>query len=261
MKKWLNWAALVLVFTVACGLLANWQFERRESRVASIELVKKNYNESPVALETLVKTDSLPLPSATWRTVSIVGHYLPESFVLVRNRPNDGQPGFEQLVPFELEDGSVIYIARGWLSNGSTQDYPDDVPLPSSETVTVLARIIPQEPILDRGAPKGQIASINIQLANKATTFESKFNNGYFRLVSEQPGQGKALKPMPAPTIEEGNNLSYAFQWILFALMAAVALFWRIRLDALEAQGASTKKRVRRSDLDAAFEDETTTTK
>jgi cytochrome oxidase assembly protein ShyY1 len=261
MRKWLNWISLVVVFTVACGFLANWQFQRRESRVASIALVKQNYNETAVDLETLVLTDSLPLPAATWRTVRVVGHYLPDSFVLVRNRPNDGQPGFEQLVPFECEDGNVIYITRGWLSNGSTQDYPDDVPLPSSETVTVLARIIPQEPILDRGAPKGQIASINIKLADTATTLKSRFDNGYFRLVSEQPSQGKALKPMPAPTIEEGNNLSYAFQWILFALMATIALIWRIRLDSIEAKGIPTRKRMKRSDLDAAFEDETTTGK
>lgn len=261
MKRWLNWIALVVVFSVACGFLANWQFQRREHRVASIALVKQNYNEPPIGLENIAQTEVLPLPSATWKTVRIVGRYLPDAFVLVRNRPNDGQPGFEQLVPFECSDGTVIFITRGWLPNGNTQDYPDVNPLPTSQTLTVFARVIPQEPILNRGAPKGQIASVNIELANEATGLKSRFSNGYFRLVSEQPSQGRTLKPMPAPTIEEGNNLSYAVQWILFALMATIALIWRIRLDAKESRGIQRKKRPNRSDLDAAFEDETTTEK
>mgnify|MGYP002654879274 CR=1 FL=1 len=223
--------------------------------------MKENYNEPPIDLEKLVQAQDLPLPAVTWRTVRLEGHYLSKSFVLVRNRPNDGQPGFEQLVPFECEDGRIVFITRGWLPNGNTQDFPDDNPLPKSQKLTVLARVIPQEPILDRGAPKGQIASINIELVNEATGLESHFSNGYFRLVSEVPSLGKSLRPMPAPTIEEGNNLSYAFQWILFALMATFALIWRIRLDSNEARGITSKMRVKRSDLDAAFEDETTTEK
>jgi hypothetical protein len=66
---------------------------------------------------------------------------------------------------------------------------------------------------------------------------------------------------MPAPATEEGNNLSYALQWILFGLMAALALLWRIRKDFQVAKGIVAKVKVRRSDIDAKYEDETTTEK
>lgn len=261
MKKWLNWIALVVVFSIACGFLANWQFSRRETKVASIALVKENYNSTPVALNDLVGDDSVALPEMTWRTVTIAGRYLPESLLLVRNRPNEGQPGFEELVPFQSDGFGVIFVSRGWLPSGQAQDQPDLVPVPSGEPTTITARILAAEPRLSRGAPKGQIASINVELASKLTGIDARVSNAYFRLVSENPNVGGAIKRMPAPSIEEGNNLSYAFQWILFALMAALALFWRIRRDNQLERGITPKKRVRHSDLDAAFEDASTKAK
>lgn len=261
MKKWLNWIALVVIFAVACGFLANWQFARREAKLASIALVKQNYNGAAVPLSDLSKGSKFLLPKMTWRTASITGRYLPEQLLLVRNRPNDGQPGFEELVPFLSNNGDLVYVSRGWIPNGSSQDYPDDLPIPNTSETTIQARLLAQEPILNRSAPNGQIATINVQLANKQTGLISSYTNGYLRLISETPSVGPGLKPMPAPVTEEGNNLSYAFQWILFGLMAAIALLWRIRKDEQQAKGIVAKVKVRRSDLDAKYEDETTKVK
>jgi cytochrome oxidase assembly protein ShyY1 len=261
LKKWLNWIALVVVFSIACGFLANWQFSRRESKLASIALVKENYNAIPVELNTLLENGSVPLPKMTWRTVRISGHYLPESLLLVRNRPNEGQPGFEELVPFQSDQLGVLFVSRGWLPSGQAQDQPDSVPVPSREDTIITARILAAEPLLNRGAPDGQIASINVSLALELTGLNSQVNNSYFRLVAESPAVGEGIKPMHAPSIEEGNNLSYAFQWILFALMAALALIWRIRRDNQLDRGIVPKRRIRHSDLDAAYEDASTKAK
>jgi hypothetical protein len=43
--------------------------------------------------------------------------------------------------------------------------------------------------------------------------------------------------------------------------MAAITLFWRIRKDAQLASGVVVKAKLKRSDLDAQFEDETTRAK
>ncbi|MEN9993127.1 MAG: hypothetical protein RLY83_697 [Actinomycetota bacterium] len=261
MKKWLNWIALVVIFAVACGFLSNWQFARRETKLASIALVNQNYDSAPVPLSELSTGSVFALPKQTWRKVTVTGHYLAEKLLLVRNRPNDGQPGFEELVPFQATDGALIYVSRGWLPSGSSQDFPDDLPVPDKTQTTILAHLISQEPVLNRSAPKGQIATVNVKLANKATGLKSSFSNGYLRLISETPTVGASLKPMPAPATEEGNNLSYALQWILFGLMAALALIWRIRKDQQQVRGVVQRVKVRRSDLDAEFEDESTKAK
>ncbi len=259
MKKWLNWIVLVLVFSIACGFLSNWQFARRETKLAAITLVKTNYSLSPVSLEKLLIDGQLPLPEKSWRRVRVSGKYIPEKTLLVRNRPNDGQAGFEELVPFISDNGTLIYVSRGWIPSGSKQDYPDSVPLPSADQTTLIAHLMVEEPVLNRSAPKGQLATINIGLANQKTSLASSFDNGYLRMISESPRVGGHLKHMPAPATEEGNNLSYALQWILFALMAAIALIWRIRKDSENEVFGKSSRRQRRSELDAQYEDETTT--
>jgi cytochrome oxidase assembly protein ShyY1 len=51
------------------------------------------------------------------------------------------------------------------------------------------------------------------------------------RLISESPGEQGSPQPLRKPTLDEGNHLSYAVQWILFALMGFFALFWAIRQE------------------------------
>ena len=43
----------------------------------------------------------------------LTGRYLLDEQVLVRNRPLNGQPGFEVLNPLLLDDGTVFVVDRG----------------------------------------------------------------------------------------------------------------------------------------------------
>jgi cytochrome oxidase assembly protein ShyY1 len=262
MKKWINWLILVVVFSVACGFLANWQFSRREAKLASIALVKQNYAEPSVPMEQLAPNGDFDVPSQNWRSVTLKGHYIATKTILVRNRPNDGQAGFEELVPFASAELGIVYISRGWLPSGNEQDLPDIVPQAELGELQIEAKVMSAEPILNRGAPAGQIASINIELAESKTHLSTSFRKSYLRMVSEFPSAKASIKPMPKPTTEEGNNLSYAVQWILFALMAIFALAWRIRKDReLELGVVRVAKRVKKSQLDEQFEDSITTKK
>lgn len=261
MKRWVNWLALVIVFSVACGFLSNWQFNRRETKLASIALVKSNFEQPAVPMQELLENGKFDLPKNTWRTVQVSGTYLIDDLLLVRNRPNDGQPGFEELIPFQTETGEVIFVSRGWIPTGANHDSPDSVPLPESGVIALQARILSSEPKLSRTAPNGQIASINVSLAAKQLGITDYLPGAYLRMAEESPNASD-ITAMPAPSTEEGNNLSYALQWILFALMAASAFFWRLRRDQQEAKGIKpAPKRKTRSQLDEAFEDATTKVK
>jgi len=63
-KRWLVWAALVLVFAVACSFLSNWQFNRRAEALAKIQSVATNFDQAPVALDDLVGTGPASLDKA-----------------------------------------------------------------------------------------------------------------------------------------------------------------------------------------------------
>jgi len=258
LKRWLSWIALVLVFATACGFLSKWQFDRRATKVAAIALVQRNYLKPVADLSNVSTPSGFSVPTDSWRRVKIFGRYVPEKMLLVRDRPNNGNPGFEELVPFVTNTGKTIFVSRGWLPSGSAQDKPDEVPLPTSEPIILIGRVVAEEPMLSRGAPNGQIATINISLANRQAKMHKIVRLGYLRAVSESPANKGKLFPMPPPATEEGNNLSYAIQWIIFAIMAAAALIWRIRKDQQIAAGIVVSRRKTRADIDAEVEDSMT---
>lgn len=227
-KRWAVWFLIATIFAIACVYLSQWQFERRTQAVEKIQLIAKNYDRSPVPLEAVAPQDEFD-PGLEWLPVQVTGRFLSQDAVLVRNRPLNGQPGFLQLIPFELTNGGLIAVEAGWLPTGNLSDSPDLNPLPSAEVQTIAGRIRPTEPTLGRGAPEGQIATINIDsLIAKQELTGPIFKSFYLRLDRKNTS-GELPKSLPRPAPNEGNHLSYAFQWILFALLAFGALWFAVR--------------------------------
>ena len=241
-KRWLVWLLVASLFAVACVFLSQWQFSRRAEAVAKIELVAANFDSPAVAITELADLNDFDLANE-WRPVVLDGNFLSEKAVLVRNRPYNGNAGFLQVVPFQLVTGEVVAVETGWLPTGSQNDEPDVIPRPSSERVEIIARIRPAEPTLDRDAPQGQIATINIEsLISKVQISEPVYKSVYVRLA-ESYNNSELPRVQAKPQLTEGNHLSYALQWILFALMAFGALWWAIWQE----------RQIRRMELDPNF--------
>ena len=230
-RRWLGWLVLASLFAVACVGLSEWQFNRRGEKLAFIAKIERNYNQQPVALEILAPSSNAFNASLEWRPVRLTGHYLVDQLTLVRNRPNNGQPGFLEIVPFKTDSGVVIVIERGWLPTGNAQDSPDVVPTPDDRNRTIIGRFRVGEPKLDRGAPTGQIPSIYLPEMKERSGESTFYEKTYLRLISETPGSSAYPKAMAMPELDEGNHLSYAFQWLTFALMAFGALTWAVRQE------------------------------
>lgn len=224
-----------------------------------IEQVLANYDQPSVALDELLGSAGWS-DAYEWRLVEVNGRYRTDEMHLVRNRPLAGLPGFLVLVPFELEDGRVIAIERGWLATGATQDSPDVIPAIDSPIKTVQIRLRSGESSLNRDPVDGQLASIDLlELSNRLGTKQLELDF-YGRVVSEFPSEEIIPTTMPAPPLSEGNHLSYAFQWILFGIMAIGALLWAIkneRQQQLLAAGKliPVKRRKSRAEVDAEVED------
>ena len=260
--RWLGWFLLALVFAVACWNLSQWQLARRSAVVEVINRIDANYAAPASGLEDLMPSKTGFLLSNEYRLVKVSGVYLPEQALLVRNRPRSGQAGFEQLVPLQLVDGSVIFVDRGWLPTGNAQDAPDFNPLPKGDArVTVLGRLRHSEGTDGRNAPAGQIAHAHIaEAASRSNLSNSQtYLGAYLALESENPAY-RAPRALGRPNITEGNHLSYAFQWLLFAVMAFGALIWAIRQERLQLRasrdpGFIVKKRRKLGQDDQDYED------
>lgn len=260
-KRWLVWLLIVSLFSVVCVALSEWQFQRRNTKVAEIELVQKNYDSVPVLIENLFPLSSLSTKNK-WIPVLITGHYLNDQALLVRNRPNNGQPGFEQVVPFKF-DGGTLLVDRGWVPTGTSGNLPDLNPLPDEGQTTITVHLLPSEPSSNRDAPAGQLPDLNLAKAASATGLD--FDQNWYGQLSGEPGQ-TLPRPSGKPSLDEGNHLSYALQWIVFALMAFAFLGYVIRKEWLGYRiqiglAKPKPKRVSRSARDAEAEDSATKAK
>ena len=254
-KRWLVWLVVATVFAISCVLLSEWQFDRRAHRVEQIELVKQNYDAPAVELGSFEAS-----VGSKWRPVTLEGRYLVDLQLLVRNRPQNGQPGFETLVPFQTLKGDVFIVSRGWLPTGSKTDSPDRVPMPSIEVQVITARLVAFESKPDRDAPAGQVAGINLaELENKVQVdFRTDW---YLRMASEADAPAEMPLPLLKPSTDEGNHLSYALQWLLFGILGFVALylainkeyeFYRIQTDP---NFVPKRRKATRSERDNEVED------
>jgi cytochrome oxidase assembly protein ShyY1 len=257
-RRWGAYLALVIAFAIGCGLLSWWQWARRAETISQGNLVTENYEAAPVAIDTLLPSLGSWKVDAEWRPVELHGHYLNDHRLLARNRPYNANPGFEVLVPFQLDDGTVFIVDRGWLRIGEKQDTPDSVPAPPSGEVTVTARLQQGEPVLPgRTAPHGQVASINLPTVAKLAGTARTYTGAYGLLDTETPAVATRPQPADEPVTDEGPHLSYAIQWIAFGLLAFAGLIWAFRRERrisalpIEQQAGARETKQRNADTEA----------
>lgn len=266
-RRWLGYFILLIVFATACGFLSHWQFERRAEKVTENQLVTSHFDAEPQPLEDVLPDLAAYDPNQEWTVVEMTGEYLVDEQLLVRGRPFNGQPGFEILTPFETTDGDVFIVDRGWIPTGNEQDSPDHVPAAPEGEITVTARLKPGErEIPGRTAPAGQIATIH--LPDFAETFGAdRTYTGAYGLLRTESVSAETGELTPKPELTEGNHLSYAFQWIIFAVIAAVGLIYGLREEFKERNEddprvlaanarAEERRRNRKHKTDAEIEDE-----
>jgi cytochrome oxidase assembly protein ShyY1 len=247
-------AGLVLVgvlVAIACTFLGRWQWNRHVWRDGQIAIVNENYSAKAVPLRDVLPTTTTPVPAGkVWHPVKVVGHYLPDATVLLRNRPSDDGPVYHVLVPFLVEDssagtaasptdaGSVLLVDRGWVPTGADGSVNVTPPAPPSGTVTLTARLREDEPASRRAAPEGQVQAINVAQAlaagGSAVPAGASAYEGYGGLVSEDPAPAAVPGALPAPDTDPGPHLSYAFQWWVFALGGLIGFLVLARRDLLE---------------------------
>lgn len=240
-RRWLGYLILVAFFATVAAGLGMWQLDRRADVVQNISRVLNNYSATPIDFEAAKPLLSEFDPAKEWTQVQLTGSYQVSDQRVVRNRPLNGQPGYEVVVPFRLDTGETVIIDRGWLPIGNREaGRPDLVPDPASGQVTVVGRLKPSEPQVPRGAPEGQIASINLPAYAQDLSYPI-LTGGYLQMAQETPAAAQTPVGFLVPSINEGTNLSYAMQWFAFGVLFFVGFgyvaFQQAKINRLEADG------------------------
>ncbi|KAA9135090.1 SURF1 family cytochrome oxidase biogenesis protein [Microbacterium caowuchunii] len=239
--RWSVYGLVGVLFAVVCVFLADWQFSRNDERSAQLALVERNYDAAPVALDVAVSADGSFDPEREWQPVALTGTYLTEDELVVRNRPHGGTSAFEVLTPFRTDDGRIVIVDRGWVPPAESGEGTADIPAPPEGEITVVVRLRPSEPLppSGRSAPAGQVPTIHLPLI-AGSTGSATVTSAYGILAAEDAVTETPV-PLTPPSEDPGPHLSYAIQWILFAIMGFVFIGYIIRTElrhrAEDAQG------------------------
>ncbi|RFA12930.1 hypothetical protein B7R21_08760 [Subtercola boreus] len=272
-RRWFALIASAFIFAVACGFLANWQFDRGQQASADNSIVATNFAATPLPIEQALPTLGSYDPSQSWQRVSIAGEYRSDDELVARNRSNGGENGFEVLTPLQLANGSVFLVDRGWVAPSANDPLaPGSIPPAPTGTVEVAVQLRPSEaPQGSATAAGNQITSITLSRVQQEIGGDlagAFYTGAYGVLTAQSPAAGAGLAPIQTtmPVEDIGTHYSYAIQWMFFGLLGFVALglgmrseFRRLNSDDPEERERAAdrlRKRAKKPFTDEELEDE-----
>lgn len=230
--RWIGWLLLVCLFATTFTFLGKWQMDRREGALTEISHVKLNYDAEPIPFaQAQGLFEELP-NDGKWTPVALRGSYLADDQVVVRNRISGSRPGYEVLVPFRTLEGTTVIVDRGFLPIGNDNSgRPDAIPAPPAGTVDVQVRLKAGEPTLDRGAPEGQLASVDLATYERQLGYPVA-TGSYGLMYLEDPAPAAAPTQLQRPEEDEGPHLSYSFQWFAFGVLVFIGFGYAAKQQA-----------------------------
>jgi cytochrome oxidase assembly protein ShyY1 len=241
-RRWVGFSLLAVFFVLLFVRLSFWQMSRLHERRAANAVTRGHLAAPPLTydeLVTLARADASVATSEEWRAVRLTGRWDDRATVLVRNRTFDGNNGYEVVTPFRVGGtGPGLLVDRGWIPSGPTSGAPGSVPAAQEGAVTVTARLQPAEPERPSGGlPAGQTLSVSTAAIGRGLSYP--LLPGYANLVSETPAPVGAPQVLDGPVLDDGPHLSYAVQWVLFALVAVGGWWTYLRREAEDQRQAA----------------------
>jgi len=130
------------------------------------------------------------------------------------------------VTPLLLDDGRAIAINRGFVALDQTP------PPPPSGTVTVggILRGSEQRRSGQAREADGELTEMfRLDLDRLATQVEPELLPVALLAQASVPTDDPMLQSVPLPELSEGSHLSYAIQWIIFAVCVAVGWVLAVR--------------------------------
>ena len=248
---WIVSHVLVVVGVVALVALGFWQRARYLERSEQAARIEERATQAPVPVATVVPPGSTAagLPeSAEYTRVSATGTFDVANEVLIRNRSYAGAPGSWVLTPLIQADGTALPVVRGWVPNVDPD--PPGPPFPGAEPPTGEVSIAG---VLQFSQTKGGFgaadpASGRLEVLSRVDVERLGAQLGqpvvpaWVLLDAQQPPQTGRLPSRVAVEVPSASqNISYMFQWWLFAAIAAggYVLILRRHARSLAAGGAT----------------------
>lgn len=220
---WVLTAVVAIAFSyVAFTVLAPWQLGKNTVTKARNEQIEHSFEVDPIDVGELMGKGK-PLAEGTeWRRVTAQGTFLPDTQVLLRNRPVGGAPAVQVLAIFRTTAGDNFVVNRGFVRPSGT-DIPDIAPAPTEQIeIAGYTRVNELKPVTEPiTGDQPQVYGVHTE--EVSSLVNQKVNPDWIQLSD---GSAAALDSLPLPTLESGPYLSYGIQWIFFGIMAPFVVIW-----------------------------------
>ncbi len=226
-------AAALMLMTSFAGL-GFWQLERAESKRALLSGYEAAQHAAGPTVQRAQGLQRL-MAERPFARLTLVGRYGTRD-VLLDNQLSQGRPGWHVLTPFQLADGSVVMVNRGW------------IPLPAGRRTI---------PALPSAPPVDRVSGIATRLARPGLRVAQQPAQGWPRVMQYPSAEdlsaalGREVLPWQilldpeaaggfvrawAPQVmPPARHLGYAVQWFALAatvLIVALVMWWRWRHES-----------------------------
>jgi cytochrome oxidase assembly protein ShyY1 len=228
--KWILFHLLVAAAIVAMINLGFWQLRRLDERRTFNRAVEAAIDQPVAPLDDVLTAGTDPA-AVEWRPVVATGTYLPDEQFAVVNRSQDGQAGDMTVTPLRLDDGRILLVERGFVPLGETGE-----PAPS-ERVEVVGRLRRTQERHHGGLSdpaEGDLTEAHrVDIGRLTPQLPGDVVPMFVELVDSSPAErGPYPLPPSEPELTERNHLSYAVQWFIFSVCAAVGWVLAVRHSA-----------------------------
>lgn len=205
---------LAIALIGLCLWASHWQYERGVARHHRNFLIASHVALAPTTLDAIGKD----VAAAEWRSVKISGTFNATHQILLRNQYSQGAYGFDLLTLFTDTSNRTFWVDRGWIAPGKSATATPDLPVTSSQPVTIVGRIR-----LDQSLPQGSFFAVSpgsknlIQKWNAQGKVAIKTENFYIDLLSSSNSEMNPAVPVELPELTDGPHMAYALQWLFFA--------------------------------------------
>jgi cytochrome oxidase assembly protein ShyY1 len=240
--KWLAFHALTWLILIPAFIgLGQWQRGLWKDRDASQGVVLRALAAKPAPLDSADPAGHFVAQAQQWTMLTATGRYDTSHQAMVRNRSQNGEPGWYVVTPLVLADGTAVLVNQGWVAESQTggpTEHPPFPPVPSG-TVTVTGSLQPDETTADTrikddtaDLPSDEIALISKTDVASETSYALR--DGSLRLTASTPANTsqEAASPIPNPTYDNSMYIAYMIQWWVFAIVMPVTWFLLIRREA-----------------------------
>jgi len=223
----------VLVMVPLLAGLGFWQLSRAEEKAALRDAFEAQQSRPAARLADLA---GAAVEDLAYLPVQLSGHFREEQYLLLDNRMQQGRYGNEVIGVFELGDGQLALVNRGWVpADPARRALPEVPPVPGEVSIRGQVYVASGKPYLlaeerfASGWPR-RVQALEVDKVAAALGVDAGVLFPYpVRIDSGETGA--LVVDWKVVTTGPAKHVGYAVQW--FAMSAVLALFYLLRSSNL----------------------------